>query len=933
MAKLRRTLLIGLGGTGIQAILNAKKMLYENYGEIPPMVGFLGIDTDKPGLKNATIEASDGTPITLSNSEQLAITVDNPRSIYEINKVRELFDWLPESNVSNLDQLSIGAGQTRSNGRFAITVNEKTVENAINRKLSEINDARILDNADYRLLGAEPEVHMVFSLGGGTGSGTFINIAYLIRRIMPEVKLSGYAVLCDVFRAMVPGAMSARVRPNGKGALLDLDFLAHLDVNSDPVSLKWFRQTDSVKERPFTALYLIDNRNDNNDTFSEVRPLCEMISLAIVTSVGELGVALDSVADNVNKLIADNAMDIRDKRAWVAGFGCSEITFDGRRLAEIYQYKACAQIINMLFNGGCDDPSIIANNWFDNNHIRENHGKDDVIDYFIANPNPPYQFQDIDNPENPKPECMQFIENRSQEKNEVLDKKLEALKTRIDAALTDLMKAQANRECGMFLCNNVLHAILKQVEMCDAEMESEKTKLEDNLPKKESALDSACRELAECMSTFFKRGRKGYEEEVVEKTMALARHKREIARRAMAHQFYSWLRERIAQSMHRLDIIMDNLNAVRNQCTDKAQQIIRNYGSGSFFQFDLAAAQSEQVSCPLSDIVFNNFVKAMLDNNGGIQTFSSMDSLETERAIMDYVKTLPKVKQYEATGVDEALESMSDEDLHRLINLAIQKSLPLLPYKYRGYEADLKDRPLETFYIGVSNVKKSRLKKDNIFENNVLNGEKVQFSEIGLKNRIIIYRQLGVIPAFAVSALDNYEVDYDKWERDKPRGSHWDQIMYQRMQAERYSIMPKDEVSEANMLALWIQAVVFGLIQFRNGSYQIQSRALGGRALGGWWVKLGQDRQDAFNTFVTNIEELLPEMTQKLQDMDVPGPDNTLRKNAERARVAAHDGTYVQDISQCPIPMDQLETYPNDYGMLDKEITFIIDNPDFDQMR
>ena len=42
MAKLRRTLLIGLGGTGFNAILNAKKMFYENYGEIPPMIGFIG---------------------------------------------------------------------------------------------------------------------------------------------------------------------------------------------------------------------------------------------------------------------------------------------------------------------------------------------------------------------------------------------------------------------------------------------------------------------------------------------------------------------------------------------------------------------------------------------------------------------------------------------------------------------------------------------------------------------------------------------------------------------------------------------------------------------------------------------------------------------------------------------------------------------------
>ena len=382
MAKLRRTLIIGLGGTGFTTILNAKRMFYENYGEIPPMIAFLGIDTDKPGLQNAFVTAKDGTKISLNSSEQLAISVDDPRQIFERYKSDKLFDWMPDANVFGLDQLSIGAGQMRSNGRFAITVNERMVEDFLVRKLNEVNNASIIDNTSYGLLGAETEVHVAFSLGGGTGSGTFLNLAYLIKRALPNAKLSGYAVLPDVFRSMVAGAMTARVRTNGKGALMDMDYLAHLDSNSVPVEVKWFQKVDKVNRRPFDALYLVDNRNDNNDTFSHVDPICQMIALAIVTSVGELGVTLASISDNVNKLIGDGAMDIRDKKAWVAGFGCAEIIFDGARLAKIYEAKACIQIITSLLNGGCDDPSVIANAWFDNNRIRENLGKDDVIDYF-----------------------------------------------------------------------------------------------------------------------------------------------------------------------------------------------------------------------------------------------------------------------------------------------------------------------------------------------------------------------------------------------------------------------------------------------------------------------------------------------------------------------------------------------------------------------
>ena len=41
-----RTLYIGLGGAGARSILYTKKCFVDAYGEVPPMVGFLAIDTD-----------------------------------------------------------------------------------------------------------------------------------------------------------------------------------------------------------------------------------------------------------------------------------------------------------------------------------------------------------------------------------------------------------------------------------------------------------------------------------------------------------------------------------------------------------------------------------------------------------------------------------------------------------------------------------------------------------------------------------------------------------------------------------------------------------------------------------------------------------------------------------------------------------------------
>lgn len=926
MAKLRRTLLIGLGGTGIKAILNAKKMFYENYGQIPPMIGFIGMDTDKPGLNNASVIANDGTKITLNKSEQLCISVDTPTAIYTNNKSKKLFDWMPECNVQGLTALSIGAGQMRSNGRFAVTVNESNVKSFISHKITEINNAAIIDNVDYELLGSETEVHMVFSLGGGTGSGTFLNTAYLIKRLYPTIKLSGYAVLSDVFRNMVTGAMSARVKPNAKGAIIDLDFLAHLTPDSAPVEIKWLRDIDRVNYRPFDALYFIDNSNENNDMFNHVDPLCEMIALAIVTSVGELGVALASVSDNVSKLIADGTMDIKNKKAWVAGFGCAEIIFDGSRLAKIYARKAMVQLITKMLNGGCDDPATIASNWFDNTKIRENLGQDDVIDYFMS-PMPQHVFSDIDEPDNPEPECLQYVTNRAMEPQAKLDEKLSMLESRVDEALTRLMNEQANRECGIYLCQQILLSILHQIELCDSEMKDEKEHLEDEMPRLESSLKTACKELAECMSTFFKLNRKDYEAEVVSQTMKLAVAQRKVTQRKMARRFYSWLKERVNQSIARVDIIMSNLHNVRNECATEIQKVLRSGAGGSFFQFDLSADYAGKVECPLTDIIFNDFAKEM-QPDGGISSLAGFTSKQTEETLMRFIRTLPKVKQYEAMTVDDALDNLSEEEFKNLIGKAVKKSLPLLPYTLRGFDADLRERPVECYYIGVANKNRSRLAKSNLFQAIVSDAKDIQFSEVGLDNRVIIYRQLGVIPAFTVKALDSYETEYERWENDKHGGSHWDSNICKRMVDERFNLSPKDEVSATLLMETWINAIIFDLIKFDSASskYQIKSRGMGGRALRGWLVDMGVSRQEAFRYLEDNIDVLGHEIRQSIHDMDVPGPENPIRLLSEKAVNACQNGSYLQSISKCPISIENIEHYPAEMELIEAEIEYILDN-------
>ena len=240
----------------MNAILHTKKMFIDTYGEVPPMIGFLGIDTDGGAYKKSLLSIK-GEEVTLDPMEQLPILVKRARPIYDVNK--EAFSWIAEENLYALTSMELGAGQVRSNGRFAFTVNYDDINRKVETTLAQITNAHIINNDKYELLGANTEIHMVFSVCGGTGCGTFINMAYLLREKAPMCKLTGYAVLPDVFKHMSNAGM-AKVAPNAYGAIEDLDYLMHLGIGSKPVKLDYINSSYEIKDRPFNSVIFIDNK-------------------------------------------------------------------------------------------------------------------------------------------------------------------------------------------------------------------------------------------------------------------------------------------------------------------------------------------------------------------------------------------------------------------------------------------------------------------------------------------------------------------------------------------------------------------------------------------------------------------------------------------------------------------------------------------------
>jgi hypothetical protein len=99
---------------------------------------------------------------------------------------------------------------------------------------------------------------------------------------------------------------------------------------------------------------------------------------------------------------------------------------------------------------------------------------------------------------------------------------------------------------------------------------------------------------------------------------------------------------------------------------------------------------------------------------------------------------------------------------------------------------------------------------------------------------------------------------------------------------------------------------------------------MGGRALQGFMVNMGGNRQEAYNYFADNFDVLGPEVDKALKEMDIPGPDNKMQQHQDAAVQACRDNTYLETISKCPISMADIMTYPAIADLIEKEMTTIL---------
>ncbi len=914
--RVKRSLYIGLGGTGMKALLQAKKRFMDTYldgqgkGEVPPMVSFLGLDADRNEFNN-TLLTERGEVVEFAASDRMGIYVQGANQFYNNNK--RSFNWMPTSNVPFLANLThFGCGAIRTNGHFALTVNVENITREITSRLRQIANANIINNPRYVIDGGVPEIHLVFSVCGGTGSGTFIHMAYLIRKIaadnnIPNIKIRGYAVLPGIFQGL---PVTPRVKPNAYKALCDLDYLMHLDDNSPAYEVTFMNgRVDKYVGRPFDSVTLIDNHSAVGAfNITEVGDLSEMVGIALATSAGTLDNIGTSIGDNQTQLIISKAMDVENKRGWVGGMAACEIIYSGSTLSNIYQLKAQSLIIDRLFNS-CEDANNIANGWIDSAEvrIRENNGEDQLTD--TIHPRcPDYQFS-VSSYESPDAEIEQS-KGLNKIKEEELKRIIEEKVASVKKELRRFMVANINRECGLQLSQDIVAQLQAQIAICLNEMREEKDKLDGELELSNGTINTYATTLKNIAGTLFKRGLSNAIESLNNAVNEFNTTSIDIQRHSAAISIYNSILVVLNDYADKLAKIEKSLRTIKSNINLKIAQL--QNGATNFnplLQIDLANQDLKNIAVKYEDINFNNFLM-VFSNEVNLLDFDQVDTASIEGYLSKYSATLPVAKSYLDKSVESVLASLKANDL-AAFNDIVKRANALADIKL-SYSPQGRNLPMSApriMYIGVENSN-SCLNDPQVleeFSDGAMNFEHSTVTVVttNMKERVMLYRQVGVFPMFMVPSIHTYDVasttNIDAF-RDE-YGFDVDMLLGRRMIDDGYSIDPINTDPIIDTLDLWVRGFIYGRIKNENGCYYIMSERLGSFSDGNW-IRLKEWRDEAYELFCTDIDKYADEFLTCFREAEV-------REGSEatRNRFSDADQNYNR-ISQIGVTMATLRTRP-----------------------
>ena len=347
------TLIIGLGGTGTKVIRKIRER-WNRFNTTPRDVALAVIDARSRTPEGGPI---DDVFFTRNDTINYGAAFDEFRD--------ELNQWWPERIApdDNVDY-SDGCGAIRANGRFYNFRFSQNVQQTLRKAVESLITRTTFSSST----GAQKfTVYLVASLGNGTGGGTFMDVAAMIKHQLSYsaqvVRTIGVFIPASVTRHGNPGLLNLRVAGAGYGSLVEMQYEFNRTVpESDfrPHEAYTFRawdgrdftnfmpgrgQDDALLATPLDLALLLDRR-DRRGLESQYPTLLNIASEGLAMMI--------EGADADSRLLDAVVATPAGKR--FGSFGAARLAVPALRLLE---FTTCAQTLRALSAGASDD----AANW------------------------------------------------------------------------------------------------------------------------------------------------------------------------------------------------------------------------------------------------------------------------------------------------------------------------------------------------------------------------------------------------------------------------------------------------------------------------------------------------------------------------------------------------------------------------------------------
>lgn len=827
---IRPSIYIGLGGTGITAISRAKKMYEEAFGKgkIPQQIAFAAIDFDLAMENNPALA-------TEMYDDFLQIhNVASPRNLYEVRSQMGEYAWLFPGNARFLpDSISDGASQVRTTGRFLTEM----IIASIDRRIAECWQQVTNIEGDESTITVEKtqkvDIHIAMSLAGGTGCGSFLNVAQLIRdKYQNKANIIGYGVIHGVFRTMDPSTnKSPRVVANAYSAILDLDYLMTA-TPGNPIELTINGGKKTLTQPIFNQFYVIENETENGKRVDNVKKLCEVVGTCLYAAGSELGSKI--ISGNSNTNWENGNFDISPKRGWVQALGACQVVYKGELLAEIYGYKAAVEIIRRLLQQTADIQQT-AINWTEEVGIRED---GDQYNMLIDRVYAPGKIAAV---KAPRLDVRDTMAETKSAVNKYLSTFTEYPSDtdvkNICGGLADKLKAKVYAmlagEGGVSNTLEFLETLEKLCTKYKGEMESERSVFERRCADLLSAVETKGYKEYEDYSKRFISTRKGKEERledlIVRPAQKIMKEKLEAKRRESSYNVFAVLLGEIGTLKGHVGEIQRKLVNLLDLYNDRLVTCQNTSESSLVFEYDLSYNERLRMTLDSKDVVMADFTRSL---EAPLYEMELAEGLEL--AIEKFVKGLPQAQAYRDKLIVDVIKELPDEDYKRLKKEIAEKSSRLLKLEDRGQMSKTRGNALPTtmlvqnYLISIYGKDengapiKSRLENDRDFLRDIKKEYEASDFDM-MRQKIIFYRSDMAIIPYCISSFDEMTVDReyetllaDAKQSDSSFNPHFDKQMFDAMCEKDFKLKP--EIQNEAML-YWVCGALFGWTKVRENKY------------------------------------------------------------------------------------------------------------------